>query len=671
MSGFFILLFIFLIITQILNCIFMKLEKGIIITLFVGLFAHTLFAQKSSWVLKSPDNMVCFAVECNSDNSLTYSVNYDNKQAIESSPLGLVLDEEVIGRKPKFISASKVKYVNDPYELIAGKQLRTNDNCNEMVLSFKSSNGLLFDIVMRAYDDGAAFRYNINGAMGSKSYNVSQELTEFQLPKNGKSFNFPYNWDERNKPCYEEWCEYGSPINTSNEEKRGWAFPLLFETNQLWIMVTEAHIDGNYPACHIDNSGINGGYKIRFPESDEVIYPLEPSGAISNLPLATPWRCIVVGNDLNTIFKTQMVTHLNPPSIVQDASWIKAGRSSWSWWFEKKVKSYQRQIAYVDLSAEMGWEYILIDAGWPNMKDGGSMENVVEYAKNKGVGVWIWYPSCAGSEDKPEAKNCIMQDSDLRKKELSRISKIGVKGIKVDFFDTDKQKAMKLYLDILNDAVDCKLMVDFHGSTLPRGWERTYPNLLSMESVSGAEGMGNQLRCDKAPRHHAVLPFTRNVVGSMDYTPVTFSVKNPGSKTPGIPKTSYAHQLALSVVFESAFQCFADNDQMYLSLPEKPKEFLKEVPASWDESQLLCGYPGDYLVVARRKGDAWYIAGINGLDQKRKITFTLPQQCAGKSFSIISDGQDEKSFGYQTMASKDRVISIEMLANGGFAGVVK
>ena len=253
---------------------------------------------------------------------------------------------------------------------------------------------------------------------------------------------------------------------------------------------------------------------------------------------------------------------------------------------------------------------------------------------------------------------------------MKRISQLGVKGIKVDFFDTDKQKAMKLYIDILKDAMDNHLMVNFHGATLPRGFERTYPHLLTMEAVKGAEGMGQQYRCDMAPAHHTILPFTRNVVGSMDYTPVILSIKNPGAKNPGIPRTSYAHQIALSVVFESGFQCFADNEQMYHSLPDKPKEFLKKVPCAWDESRLVSGYPGDHVIVLRRKGDQWYIAGISGKREKRKLSFTLPDEFRNKKLVLITDGANGTSFGNKTI-TVNGTVTVDLLEDGGFAGILQ
>ena len=447
------------------------------------------------WTLSSPDKKVTLTVKKENNGTLSYTVYCGKNIAIEPSRLGLIMDEKSIGDNAEFISESKSKEIKVNYSLKVGKQLSTTDHCMEKTLSFKDKSGLTFDIVMRAYNDGAAFRYAFTGK-DNKIHTIQNELTEFAVPTNGKAWIFPYMLNDRQRISYEEYAECEIPIRSKSKQESGWAFPMLFNTNGLWMLITEAEIDGNYPATHVDNSGKDNAYKIRFPEKEEAVYPNDKSEPASTLPWKSPWRSIIVGKDLNTIFTSQMVTHLNPRSVIEDQSWIKAGRSSWSWWSEKKPRSYKRQTKYADLSKEMTWEYILVDDGWTEMKDGGTMEDVVKYANNSDVNVWLWYASGAGKESDPAM---IMIDPDLRKKEMKRISQLGVKGVKIDFFDTDKQRVMKLYIDILKDAIDNRLMVNFHGSTLPRGLERTYPNLMSMEAVKGAENLGRQEQCDAAP----------------------------------------------------------------------------------------------------------------------------------------------------------------------------
>ena len=629
-------------------------------------------AKPEVWELTSKDGNVRFVLEnteVDGVSQLAYKVYFKDTVAIEQSRIGVVMDGIDYGKGVDFLTSTPVKDVMEPYQLKSGKRLNTVNDCREQTFMFKTSEGNEFDIVVRVYADGAAFRYGFPGE-GEERHTIQDEYSEFAVPVNGKAWIHPYDWNDRKKPSYEQYCENEIPIRSGCRHGRGWAFPMLFQTNGLWMMITEAYLDGSYPATHVDNSGTAGAYKIRFPELDEPIVP-DKTEPVSTFPWYTPWRVVIVGNSLSTIFQTQMVAHLNPPSALDDVSWIKPGRACWSWWYNGgTVRDFKAQLKYVDFAAEMGWEYTLIDAGWQRMKNGGAMEDVVAYAKKKGVGVWLWYHSGAGYENDSAPERRLMSDSALRRTEMERISKLGVKGIKVDFFDTDKQRIIQLYPAILKDAAEYHLLVDLHGATLPRGFERTYPNLLTTEAIRGAETLGRQERCERAAAHNATVPFTRNVVGSMDYTPVTFSNKIRNG-VPAIRKTTVAHQLALSVVFESGFQCFADRAEAYQSLPELPKQFLKEVPAAWEESRLLAGYPGDYAVVARRLGDVWYIGGISGKNEEREITFRLPSACQGKGFTLIIDGADKDSFDYQTIEGAAQEMKVKVLPNGGFACRIK
>lgn len=622
-----------------------------------------------SWQLTSKDGKIRFVLEnkeADGVKNLSYSVYFNDTVAVEPSLLGLVMDKQEYGKDARFVSAAPVRDITEAYRLKSGKRMNTVDDCREQTFTFRSEKGHDFLLTVRVYEDGVAFRYGFPDA-DNHTHTIQSEHTEFAVPVDGKAWIHPYDWNNRKKPSYEQYSENGIDIRSACKHGRGWAFPMLFHTNGVWMMITEALLDGTYPATHIDNSGTLGAYKIRFPEPDEPIVPDAPE-PVSQMPWYTPWRVVIVGDSPDVIFRSQLVSHLNPASVVQDDSWIKAGRACWSWWYNgASVRDYKEQLKYADLSAAMGWEYMLIDAGWQRMSNGGSMEDVVKYAARKGVGVWLWYHSGAGLEEDTVAARRLMCDPDLRRAEMKRISDLGVKGIKVDFFDSDKQRVIRLYPAILKDAADHRLMVDLHGATLPRGFERTYPNLMTTEAIRGGETLGQQARCDRAAEHNATVPFTRNVVGSMDYTPVTFSNKIRRG-IPAVRRTTVAHQLALAVVFESGFQCFADRAEAYLALPELPKQFLKEVPAAWDESCLLAGYPSDYVVVARRLGEDWYIGGINGKSEARELEFTLPASCKGKSFTLITDGEDKDAFSYMPVANTDGVLKVRLLPNGGFAG---
>lgn len=643
--------------------------------IFTGIVSILLLSSclsaSNEWMVSSPDGSLQIHIlntrpGDGQNTKLVYNVTYKDKAIVLNSPLGLDREDELFSENLQFTSQSKLSLIDEKYTLKSGKKLVCHNYANEQTLTFGNANGKQIQLIIRAYNDGVAFRYRFPEESLS-TYKVTNEQTGFKLSTGGKAWIHPYHWNDRKKPSYEEYCENDIQIGSDSPYEQGWAYPMLFNVDEVWVMITEAVMDGSYCATHIRSSQ-DGLYKIHFAEKEEVVIPDDPE-PVSTLPWATPWRVIIVSDKLSGIVETNMVQNLNPPSVIADESWIKPGRSSWSWWSDGATsKNHDAQIKYVDFTAEMGWEYTLIDAGWPNM-EGGTMEDVVKYANSKNVGVWLWYHSGAGRSQDTISQLNLMSVSDARKQEMGRIQQLGVKGIKVDFFDTDKQNVVKLYDEILADAADHRIMVNFHGASLPRGLERTYPNLMTTEAIKGAEGFGRQPACDRAPAHNATVPFTRNVVGSMDYTPVTFSNKiRQGVEAFNI--TSYAHQLALSVVFESGIQNFADKSESYQSLPEAPKNFLKEVPVAWDETKLVSGYPGDYVIIARKKGNKWYIGGINGKEESRQLTFELPFIQEKQIINLITDGKERTTFN-EKKGETGNLVTVDVLPYGGFVATIE
>ena len=633
---------------------------AIIIVSFVMLGA----CQSTEWTLSSPDKNVKIIIK--KDASLTdanakqlfYSVTCQGTEVVLLSPLGIDREDEQFTKNLSFVKASPVTLIDEKYTLKSGKQLECHNYANEMTLEFKNANNAKVQLIVRAYNDGVAFRYYFPGK-SETLYKVVKEHTAFAMPLNGKAFIHPYHHNSRLKPSYETYSENDIAIGTDSPNPWGWQYPMLFNVNDMWVMITEATKDGSYCGTHI-HSTKDGVYSVVFAEKDEIVLADDDPEPTNTLPWATPWRVIIASNLLSDIVETMIVQNLNPPNALVDDSWVRPGRASWSWWYEGgSPRDYKRLIEYVDFTAEMTWEYMLIDAGWPRMT-GGTMEDVVAYANTKGVGVWLWYHCGAGQEITPSN---LMSHPEARKAEFKRIQQLGVKGVKIDFFDTDKQGVMKLYEEMLKDAAECHILINFHGASLPRGLERTYPNLLTTEAVRGAEAWGNQNACNMAPWHNATLPFTRNVVGAMDYTPVTFTNK----RETAIHLTTWAHQLAQSVVFESGIQNFADRAEAYLDLPPAPKTFLKKVPVAWDETRLVAGYPGDFVVIARRSGKTWYIGCVNGKNEARTIEFELPFAAPCKELQLITDGADAKSFAEAT-APTNRKISVNVLPYGGFVG---
>ena len=625
----------------------------------VAFLANTTPAQQ--WKLTSPDKNIVVNI-FNEGGTPSYNVYFRKKAVVERSPLGLDLETSNFSSDLKFVS-KKGSTLNDSYSLMVGRKRECRNRGNELTLTFENNANQKIEFVFRVYPDGVAFHYHLP-AKDNKVHKIVRERSGFAVPANSRAWIQPYDLNVRKKPCYETYYENGITVGSSSPNPAGWAFPALFNVGEQWMLITEAGLNESYCATHLEDKSNNGTYTIRFPENEEVTSSVEPE-PVSSLPWTTPWRVIIIGFSPGETATSTLVTDLCPESTVKNTSWIKPGRASWSWWsVGSSARDYKAQIDYVDFTASMGWEYVLIDSGWPRM-EGGNVEDIVRYANSRGVGIFLWYHSGMGREKDTLSMANLMAFPESRKKELQRIREWGVKGIKVDFFDSDKQPVIQRYLDILQDAADFQLMVNFHGSTLPRGWERTFPHLVSMESVKGAEGYGRQEFCDLAPSHNTILPFTRNAVGSMDYTPVTFT-----NKREAIRQTTVGHELALSIVFESGVFHFADRMTSYQSLPEAPKNFLRTVPVTWDETRFVNAVPGKHVVVARRNGNDWYLGGINGENEAIEIQLDLSFLKKATSLELIGDGGEPGTFKASQIKINSKKIMVTLKPRGGFVATV-
>jgi alpha-glucosidase len=474
----------------------------------------------------------------------------------------------------------------------------------------------------------------------------------------------PYDAIAEWSPSYEAaWQNKIAIGKTSEAQYRGWCYPALFHVNNRWVLITEAGMDGTCFGTHLEPEAPEGRYRVRLPEVEET-YGVAPQEASITLPWASPWRVIVVGTTPATILETNVVTDLSAPSEIKDTSWIKPGRVSWSWWSDKgSPHDYNRLVPFIDMSADFGWEYSLIDLGWESMYN-GDVHQLLDYAKKKNVGLILWYNSGGPHNQVYAGLRDIMDDPTKRRAEMAKLQKWGVKGIKVDFMQSDKQYVMQLYIDILRDAADHQLFVDFHGSTVPRGWERTFPNLLTSEGIRGVEQYWDPEFAENAHTFHTIYPITRNVVGPMDYTPVVFG----GSPELQRNLTTHAHELALSVAFESGLQHFVDSVSAYRSQPGYVQQFLKDVPAVWDETRYLGGIPGELSLIARRSGSTWYIACLNGETLDKQVN--VPLHILGKgsyTANIIEEGWTARSFEQrlETVKASD-VLTLPVKGRSGF-----
>ncbi|MDR7209860.1 glycoside hydrolase family 97 catalytic domain-containing protein [Flavobacterium piscis] len=612
----------------------------------------------------SPDGkikVVLNLLEKNAAHHLFFKVLYkiENKftEVLPDSKLGINRADEQFADNLRFVNESKPVSIHDKYEMVCGKRQLCENLGTEITFSFQNSNHQPLDIVFRVYNDGVAFRYVFPNQSDAR-VNIISEATTYVLPENTE------RWMQVYDVSYEKFFPFSKTGSSTNKEQE-WGFPALYKVNNqpVWGLISEADISENNCAAKLSNLKNPNQYQVAYPSARDNFKQI---GVEATLPWNSQWHTLIIGK-LSDIVESTLVTDVSESNQLKDTDWIKPGAVSWIYWANNHgSKDYKKVVEYVDLAVEMNWPYVLIDWEWDVMTNGGNITDAVNYAKSKGIKPLMWYNS--GTIWLDPTPNDRLLTAEKRAKEFSWLNKIGVYGIKVDFFAGDQQDMMKYYIDILKDAAKYHLLVNFHGATVPRGWARTYPNLMTTEAVYGAEWYNNNgVLTDKAADHNATLPFTRNVIGSMDYTPVTFS----NSQHPHI--TSYGHELALSVVFESGLQHFADRPSAYESLPTEPKNFLKQVPTAWDDTKLIDGYPGEKVIMARKKGNQWYIAGLNGKDTAQTLLVKFDFLGKGShSFQLIKDGKDDKSFFSETIkVKKGDTLKIECLPRGGFVGVVR
>ena len=630
-------------------------------------------ATETKWQVSSPDKNIVISVSMQKNDSdksvLVYNVarikGTDTIAVVESSPLGIIRKDQQFSENLAFVSASALKTIDEKYTMKIGRQTECHNNANELELTFKNEQGSLIQVVLRAYNDGVAFKY-VFPEKSDSLFTITKELTGFKMPMNGKAWMQPYDVPSMYTPSYERYFENGIAIGTSSPSVEGWAFPTLFQSNGNWVLLSEANTTANYCGVRFEQKADSGLYKVRFPDpkDGEGVGAVEPS---STLPWVMPWRTIIVGETIATIFESEMIDNVSDPAIAGDFDWVKPGRSSWSWLTEpNSPKDYVALKNFVDFSAEMGWEYSLVDANWDLMQ-GGNIEQLVKYANTMNVGILMWYNSGGPNNKVSERPRDIMNNPERRKAEFKKLKEWGVKGVKIDFWQSDKQDMIAQYIDVLKDAAEYHILVNFHGCTIPRGWSRTYPNLISLESVRGEENYQFQETYpEEAPKQNTILPFTRNAIGPMDYTPMVLS----SIKYPHL--TTYGHEIALTVLHNSGIVHFADNVKSYMSLDGYVKDFIKTVPVVFDESHYVSGEPGKDVIIASRKGNVWYIAGVNGEKIAKQLSFSLPFIASGNyNLNIIKDGSNGKTFANEiTKFKAGDKINVNTLANGGFVATI-
>jgi hypothetical protein len=439
---------------------------------------------------------------------------------------------------------------------------------------------------------------------------------------------------KRSNPAYEEYYQKDIPAGTPAPTGAGWVYPALFCSGDTWLLVSEGSLSRNYCATRLRAESPDGEYSVGFPDPRENFQngPVNPE---SLLPWLTPWRIIAVGG-LKTIAESTLGIDLaDPPAHPADAS-IRPGKASWSWPLLGDGQTiYEVQKRFIDYAAGMGWHYTLIDAGWDKQIGYDKVRALVDYARGKGVQILLWYNSAGDWNETPQTPRDLMLTHESRVKEFAKLKDMGVAGLKIDFFGGDGQSMINYYLDILDDAAPYGFLMNFHGATLPRGWQRTYPHLMTMEAIRGLEYVTfEQNNADQEPSHAAMLPFTRNVFDPMDFTPMVLDHINRIQR-----RTTSAFELALSVLLTSGIQHYAEIPEGMAKAPGYVRDFLKGVPAVWDDTKFLDGFPGKWVVLARRGEGRWYVVGINGEATAKTLTLDLGELPVGGSGTLITDGE--------------------------------
>ena len=596
------------------------------------------------------------------DGKAYYQVEHHSNPFVSTSRLGMRTNNgdfsqlEFVGMETSEVSGS--------YRLNRSKTSEVDYEATKAVCTFRNPEGKTIQVEFRVGRHDVAFRY-ILPREGAGSVRIFEELTEFSFndsPEHDyvKTYLTPQSdamigW-MRTKPSYEEYYGVGKPVTAPSEYGHGYTFPCLFRLGgDGWVLVSETGVDGRFCGSRLgeyyETSGNSEGcvgatYRVEYPMPEENNGNGTSEPAIA-LPGATPWRTITLGETLKPIVETTVAWDVVEP-LYETANDYKFGKGTWSWivWQDGSIRM-EDQKKYVDLASAMGFNYTLVDNWWDRTIGHDAIPELVDYARERNVELFLWYSSSGWWNDIEQSPVHIMSNPILRKKEMKWLRDNGIKGIKVDFFGGDKQETMALYEAILSDADDHGLMVIFHGCTLPRGWEKMYPNYVGSEAVRASENLVfSQYECDQEAQAACLHPFIRNTVGCMEFGGCFLNERLEKSNTRGtIRRTTDVFQLATCVLFQNPIQNFAITPNNLDDAPAVCLDFLREVPTTWDETRYIDGIPGEFVVLARRNGDRWYVAAANATDTpvEFKVKDVLDALGLGKADVRLIDGGNDPS----------------------------
>lgn len=618
----------------------------------------------------SPDGRIEVTVS-DSDGTPDYSVTYDGNVFILPSPLGLNTSMgEYMSGMTMLPEKEAPRLIEEQYSLKTIKQSQVDYKAVEAVFTFAQNDRPVYDVIFRVSDRDVAFRYRLYPRRNTLSCVIFSEATGFRLPQTATTFLCPQvkpgGGFAGTYPSYETGYSLDEPVG-KNGWGEGYTFPCLFRNEDKgWILISETGVSSAYCASRLMGEP-DGLYTIGYPQEGENNGNGSAAPGIP-LPGMTPWRTITLGNSLAPIMETTVPFDLVEPLYEASKEYVY-GPGSWSWIIGMDPSTnYDEQKRYIDFTAEMGYRTVLVDALWDTQIGRDRIAELAEYAAGKGVALYLWYNSNGYWNHAPQGPKGIMDNTIARRREMKWMQSIGIRGIKVDFFGGDKQETMKLYEDILADANDYGILCVFHGCTLPRGWERMYPNYASSEAVLASENLHfSQGACDNEAFNACIHPFIRNTVGSMDFGGSALNKYYNADNAPrgSVRRTSDVFALATAVMFQSPVQHFALAPNNLTDAPAWAIDFMKNVPTLWDEVRFIDGYPGKYVIMARRHADKWFVVGINAQKETVKLKLELPMFNAGDKVRLYTDDAGLNGSASEIKVNKKRRFDLEIPCNGG------
>ncbi|AUD01016.1 glycoside hydrolase family 97 protein [Spirosoma pollinicola] len=561
------------------------------------------------------------------NGELRYRVTRRDKIIIADSPLGLTCDDQNFTSGLSLVSVSPTEVRREIYNLTVGNVKTINHALERKSITVKNRSGALMIIDLVNGQEGVAFRYRFPD-QDKKLRVINAEITGFQIEKKARGWLQPYNKAGKVTPGYEDFyvnIHPGDSISNPRNPSVGWCMPALFQVNEKksWVLLAESGTDGSFPGCHLQPDSKGGLYKIAFAEKDEKYnLPLgNDNRPTFSLPWTMPWRVIIMGDQAGDILLSSLITDLAPASKLDDTSWIEPGKATWSWWSHPEDQSPDMYNTFTDLAASVGFGYTLFDAGWEKANAEGG---IIAKATAKGIKPMVWAYSAA------------YFDAEKRRSKFKELAAMGVKGVKIDFWCSDRQEVMACFQSLFEDAANEHLLVNLHGTTVPRGWHRTWPNFMTAEAVLGTEHYFYEARYPAlAAEQNTVLPFTRNVAGPTDYTPFALTIRK-------FPRLNTAiHELATAMIYTSGIINFADSKEIFDSLPLPVRQLLKDMPATWDKTESIVAEPGEQIILSRQKDRLSYIVGINGTNKAVPVKLNLVKYAKGFSkFRVISEGEN-------------------------------